>query len=371
MRFLLSRIPAGERGTDVTVGKIIDHVHASLRRPVVRLSAIGILNSAQVQNKNTPAAVAALYRYVSRNIRYIPDPLDVETIQDPEATLKIRAGDCDDHATVLAALAASIGVPVRFRVIGPSADNFQHIFPELYVSGRWIPADTTEAKQLGVRPRKFPAEKVYPLNGSAYMQMSGSVSVPLNVGTVQAVAYRSTMKTLESNWNNGLINLADVNSYLRVIDEGNSPSKGTVVEPSIRKAIVAFRDHIVKDGIGSRKAPGLSGLEGLDGFLKSIWNGVKKAVGTAVNVAAAVVPGGQAAKKILTTAWDAAKQVVAKKTQPIINSAEQALIENQTAIPAESQAAGYAAAKEIGDYLPWIIGGLVAIIVLPKVLKGR
>ncbi len=364
MRFLLSRIPAGERGTDVTVGKIIDHVHASLRRPVVRLSAIGILNNARVQNKNTPAAVAALYRYVSQNIRYIPDPLDVETIQDPEATLKIKAGDCDDHATVLAALAASIGVPVRFRVIGPSADNFQHIFPELYVGGRWLPADTTEAKRLGVRPKKFPAEKVYPLNGSAYMQMSGSVSVPLNVGTVQAVAYRSTMKTLESNWNNGLINLADVNSYLRVIDEGNSPSKGTVVEPSIREAIVAFRDHIVKDGIGSRKAPGLSGLEGLDGFLKSIWNGVKKAVSTAVNVAATVIPGGGAVKAIITSAASAIKSTVAQKTAPITEAYKQAYVENATGVPVSVQ-------KGIGDYLPWIVIGGVALIVLPKVLKGR
>jgi hypothetical protein len=364
MRFLLSSIPVGEKGTDVTVGRIIHHVQASLHRPVCRLTSIGILARARVPNKNTRAAAAALYDYVKANIRYLPDPIDVETIQDPEATLKIRAGDCDDHSTLMAGLAAAIGIPVRFRVLGTAPDLFVHIFPELYVDGAWLPADTTETAVIGQRPRNFPSEKIYPLNGSAYMQGLAQAAVPLKVDTVQTVAYRSTIKTLKDNWRNGLIDLRDVNSYLRVIDEGNSPSKGTILEASIRDAIVTFRDEMVRSGTPSRKPPGMSGLEGLDGFLKSIWNGVKKAVGTAVNVAATIIPGGGAIKSIVTSAISAVKGAVQQKTAPIVDAYKQAYVENVTGVPVAAQ-------RGLTDYLPWIIGGLVAVIILPKVLKGR
>lgn len=101
----------------------------------------------------------------------------------------------------------------------------------------------------------------------------------VTVGQVKAVAYDAAMKKLKANWNNGLINQQDLKSYLQVIDGGNSPGRGTIVEAPMRQAIVGFLAYVTSKNMQSFKPIGaVSGLEGLDGFLKSVWGAVKGAV---------------------------------------------------------------------------------------------
>ena len=289
VRFSLSQIPSGEAGTDRTVKAIANLVNDSLRRPLVRLKAINILKSANVPNKNTVAAAKALFEYVRKLVRYIPDPIDVETVQSPEVTLRVAAGDCDDHTALVAALAMSIGIPARYRVVGFASDKFAHIFPELQINGKWIPADTTSGKSFGRRVKKFPAEKLYHFKGEPVMGIGlGAPVRTLGVKrrTLQRAAYRGAMAVLKRNWNNSKINRTDVKSYLTVIDQGNSPARGTFAEAHMRKAISDFLARVMKLNVFSGKPEGsLNGLEGLGGFLKSVWSGVKKAVGAAVNIA--------------------------------------------------------------------------------------
>lgn len=102
-------------------------------------------------------------------------------------------------------------------------------------------------------------------------------------GQVRAAIARAVTETLSSNWQAGLIDLDDLRGYLQVIDDGNFPTRDPlVVEPTTR-AIREFVDYIVENRVGSLKPGGSHGrLGGLDGFLSSVWDAGKKAVGDLV-----------------------------------------------------------------------------------------
>lgn len=96
---------------------------------------------------------------------------------------------------------------------------------------------------------------------------------------VQAAAYRAAFAQLKNNWNRGLINVDDLTGYLRLIDRGDSPGRGTVVERPMRAAIQAFRDMVVGSGAVSGKPEGtLSGIGDVGGLFNSVWGAVKDAV---------------------------------------------------------------------------------------------
>lgn len=280
MRYRLSQIGTGENGTDQTVRELARLVDLSLHRPYIRILAIGILDRANTSSREPVRAAQALFNWVRVRIRYIKDTLNIETIQDPEITAKLQAGDCDDHAALLAALALSVGIPVRFVVLGPSRQNFQHIYTEMLCAGRWVPVDTASDLPFGA-VKSLPARKIYNYTGESKMiGISGPTEIMrVTVGQVKAVAYDAAMKKLKANWNNGLINQQDLKSYLQVIDGGNSPGRGTIVEAPMRQAIVGFLAYVTSKNMQSFKPIGaVSGLEGLDGFLKSVWGAVKGAV---------------------------------------------------------------------------------------------
>jgi hypothetical protein len=285
MRARFDHIPPGESGTDETVRRLGALIKSANQRPKLHILATHILSQKNVPAKNDLAAARALWSWIRQNIRFVKDPTNVELIQDPELTaFQIRAGDCDDHAALMAALAASIGIPARLSVIGNDPQNFQHIFAEVQVGGKWIAADTTIKEPFGTRP-KLAAVKRYSLYGVPQMSLGVMPTqvVPVTKKTAKQVAYRAALDVLRSNWNKGIINLQDVLSYVRVIDEGNAEFRGTIYEAPMRKAISDFAANIKNKGLQSGKpASSLSGMEGLDGFLKSVWNGVKSAVGAVV-----------------------------------------------------------------------------------------
>lgn len=277
MNYSLAEIPSGVAGTDRTVREIMRLVDYDLKRPQIRLLATRHLQSYGIPSKDKIGEARAIYQMVRRNIRYQKDPIGIETVQSPTTTWQIRAGDCDDHVGLVAALAMSIGIPVRLRVIGFNQDNLIHIFPELLVDNKWIPADTTEPERgFGWRPKKFPIEKIYNFKGEVVNMGE------IKKGALQTGIYNAVMNTLNNNWANGLINKKDVEGYVSVIDGGNFPSKKALYVEPTRKAIVDFLNYVNSKNIGSLKPGGLSGMEGLGGFLSSVWGAVKSVVGGVV-----------------------------------------------------------------------------------------
>lgn len=371
MRYELSEIPRGAAGTDRTVQEILRHVKDDLKRPQLRALATQILNESFIRAKNQKDEALALYDFVVSTVRYQKDPIGIETVQSPLATVKIGAGDCDDQVGLMAGLALSVGIPVRLRVVGYSPENFIHIFCELLIDGEWLAADTTEPNRgLGWRPYRFPVEKTYNITREV-SNMAEAASPLVTRGELKQEIKKEVKRVLWANWRSGLINKADVQGYLRVIADKNFPSRKPLLVDPTREAIEEFLDKVEVDRIGSVKPEGfLSGLEDLEGFLKSIWNGVKKAVKKVAGTALSVIPGGGIVKGAISAGYQLLKggQAAAPaqpllQVRPTVQIPEQA-IQTQLA-PGAARAFG-AGMFGTQSMLPWLLGGALALVLILK-----
>lgn len=148
----LKQIPSGDSGAIATVRIMRDLAKASVRNPdqIVRTQARQLL--ADLPPRKFVAEVKALHAFVRDQIRYLKDPVGVELVQTPEKTLEYGQGDCDDKATLLAALLESAGHPARFVAIGLNGGPFSHVLVETQVGPRWVPLETIIDKEAGWFP---------------------------------------------------------------------------------------------------------------------------------------------------------------------------------------------------------------------------
>jgi hypothetical protein len=355
-------IPAGEAGTDATVKVIGRMVSDAAHRPGIRQLAIQIVTTAGVTGKDQYSQAVALFQWVKNNIGYIGDIRGIETVAHPLVTLQSGAGDCDDQAALVSALAESIGIPTRLKVVGNHPDCFQHIFAELFVNGQWRPADTTETNRLGDRADGATVEKVYNLQGVSDMAVvTNSSGIRISLETLNKAIFNAVLATIRGNWNAGLINRTDLKSYLHIIDSGNSPGRGTTADPAMRAAITYYLGEVDRLGLPATKPDGLTGLEGLNGFFGSVWNAVKGTVSKLVNIGASLIPGGAAAKTELEKALKKAASIIQEKSEPVLEAYGNAYIENQTGLPAG-----------IISAMPWlIVAGVIGFVVLRRPRRRR
>jgi transglutaminase-like putative cysteine protease len=110
--------------------------------PGVRAVACEI--TSPLRGKDYAAEVYAIFNWVKKNVRYVRDVRDVETLQTPRRTLEQRAGDCDDQAILLSALLESIGHKTRFVALGfKEAPPFEHVVAQTKMGPSWVTLDTT------------------------------------------------------------------------------------------------------------------------------------------------------------------------------------------------------------------------------------
>jgi transglutaminase-like putative cysteine protease len=160
-------LPRGDAGTRKTVAIMQRLAHEGSNDLEVREAAIDIVRQAGVPSHDRYGELRALYVFVRDRIRFTNDILGVETLQGARYTLSVRAGDCDDRAVLLSALAMSIGIPamLSFRVIAvnPSRPrSFSHVYVVARLKGRRIALDPTyENNPLGWEyPSPFRASEV-------------------------------------------------------------------------------------------------------------------------------------------------------------------------------------------------------------------
>jgi len=144
----LGTIPSGDRGTAETLKLMRQLAEQGSKDMAVRDTAIYVVGQAAAPGHDPIAQLAALFRFVRDRVLFIGDVYRVETLQTPAKTLEVGAGDCDDRATLLVALARSIGIPAdfRFRVIAANPRNprsFSHVYVVARLAGRDIPLDPT------------------------------------------------------------------------------------------------------------------------------------------------------------------------------------------------------------------------------------
>jgi len=98
------------------------------RDPRIRDLAAQILSQAGVDQRQYEQQAAVLLRWVQGNIAYLNEP--GETLQDPNYTLRVKHGDCDDMAILLAALYESIRLPWKFVLAGSMPSTRERV--------RWV-----------------------------------------------------------------------------------------------------------------------------------------------------------------------------------------------------------------------------------------
>ena len=91
------------------------------RDPDIATLAVNIVRDAGVQPRNYKGQAAALLNWVQSQIYYINEP--GERLQDPVYTLKVRYGDCDDMAILLASLYEACRLPWRYVLSGRTPKN--------------------------------------------------------------------------------------------------------------------------------------------------------------------------------------------------------------------------------------------------------
>jgi len=99
--------------------------------------------------RDVDAIAGAIYTWMVRTINYVRDPWDIERLQSPVVTLRQKAGDCDDHAILGAALLGSLGVQTGFRIVSRSGSTFDHIYAVYRSGDQWKSFDTTILKHPG------------------------------------------------------------------------------------------------------------------------------------------------------------------------------------------------------------------------------
>lgn len=159
VRATLHGIPDGIPGATATLRAMRQLVKDGIRDPAqgVRECALGIISSDRWIQQ-----IRDIQSWVQDNIMYVLDPIDsdggVELVQTPQVTLKLRAGDCDDQATLVAALLSVIGHPCRFIAVGFNGQPLSHVLCQTKVSNTgtdskdWCAVETIKPEPLGYMP---------------------------------------------------------------------------------------------------------------------------------------------------------------------------------------------------------------------------
>lgn len=141
--------PSGTAGTFATIRAMRALVRQAKTDLRIRQTAANLVF--MTPEKDGLSEVNAIYSWVRDHIRYMQDVNDVETLATPWQTIAMGYGDCDDQATLTAALLESIGYPTRFVMAGyTQPGSFEHVYLQTYAAGQWIDLDPTENFGMGV-----------------------------------------------------------------------------------------------------------------------------------------------------------------------------------------------------------------------------
>jgi hypothetical protein len=152
---------------DRAIHKTILHMQAlvlgpeGVGNPEVRIAALQAVRGA-VKNINE---IDAVLDWVKKNIEFRGE--NAETLQSPVVTLRLLAGDCDDHSTLIAAMLRSIGYKVQFKTVAAAASSpgqFSHVYVIVQDkrSGQWKGLDSTVPESYaGWEPPMVYRQKTY------------------------------------------------------------------------------------------------------------------------------------------------------------------------------------------------------------------
>lgn len=157
------------------------------------------INTGLPDLRNVDQIANAIYKWITGNINYVRDPWDIERIQSPDVTIRQKAGDCDDHAILSAALLQSLGIQTGFRIVSRTGRTYDHIYTVFRSLQGWKSFDTTVAKYPGFQfdERLIKKSKHLP------NRMPGGLGIdPITLTAAATTALQTgvTMKGMFSKW---------------------------------------------------------------------------------------------------------------------------------------------------------------------------
>lgn len=144
MRVQRVALPGGQRGIDATVAEMAKAAMGQYGAgsAKIRSLTLDVIRAAGVTEKDQPAEVRAVHKWVQGHLRYVRDPVWYEFVTFPETLAFDQAdGDCDDHSVLESAMLGSIGIPTRFVTFSFRGGSPSHVALQALVAGAWIPLD--------------------------------------------------------------------------------------------------------------------------------------------------------------------------------------------------------------------------------------
>ncbi len=129
-------IPVKENSDFLSATDFIQSENKEIKRLAIR-----IVNN----EKNAYSAAKKINKWLFENIRKVP----VVSIPSAIDVLKTKEGDCNEHTVLFAALARSIGIPVKLNVgfAYTSGRFYYHAWPSVY-TGVWVDMDPTFGQDI-------------------------------------------------------------------------------------------------------------------------------------------------------------------------------------------------------------------------------
>lgn len=100
---------------------ISDIIQRYGRDPKIATKCVDILRQYKIEPRDYVGQCAALLKWVQDNIYYVNEP--GERLQDPNYTLKVGYGDCDDMAIVLCSFFESMRLPWKLVISGRGSNG--------------------------------------------------------------------------------------------------------------------------------------------------------------------------------------------------------------------------------------------------------
>lgn len=165
----------------------------AIRDPsVVRLARRIVADAGRDQRRQ----LQAIYEWVARHVRFVRDPVTYDLVVSPLRLLSDIADrgwtqeDCESMASLVAALAESVGLQTRFHVISPLRPTserdhrFTHVWAEALAGTQWIALDPAlPSPRFDKRAPEGESEAIYERGTLMYVGRRGLGQWASLVGT--------------------------------------------------------------------------------------------------------------------------------------------------------------------------------------------
>ena len=151
---MLTTMPMGDAGTKYTLKMMSAIARGASRSATIQQTAHELVSGIPA---TATAQIAAIRRYVGSFVTFQDDPPGIEYVQQPVRLVQeiaahgVTFGDCDDVATLAAALGLAIGLKAQYVVTAfkPLPTPFAHVYLQLSGDGQlWETLDTTRPRGL-------------------------------------------------------------------------------------------------------------------------------------------------------------------------------------------------------------------------------